>query len=84
MKEFLQRLWLLSRKTIVTAIAGFVFWTVILTPYMIYVVKVSTQQYWRWMFGTQLILILILSPISVWFMNWVVNIFRSKPKKEAR
>lgn len=84
MKELVQRLWLLSRKTIIMAIAGFVFWTLVLTPYMIYGVKVSTQQYWRWVFGVQLIFFPILSPISVWFMSWVVNIFTSKPKKEVR
>lgn len=84
MKELVQRLWLLSRKTIITAMGGFVFWTLVLTPYMIYVVKVSAQQYWRWVFGAQLILIPILSLISVWFMNWAVKILMPKPEKETQ
>lgn len=84
MKELLQRLWLLSRKTIIKAIAGFVFWTIALTPYMLFVVKMSWKQYWTWILGSQLILSPFLSAASAWCMDRAVKIFIPKSKKEMK
>lgn len=38
------------------AVVSFVFWTVALTPYMLFVVKTSTEQYMAWV-GMQAILV---------------------------
>lgn len=58
---------------LVEALAGFIFWTLALTPCMMLVVKVTFKQYLGWI-GMQLILVPPLAPFSVQFMNW----FRKK------
>ena len=86
MKEILERLWPWLRRKFIEAMAGFVFWTIALTPVMFFYVKASPQQYWKWVFGSQLLFSPILSAASVWFINWVkkISIPESKTKKELR
>lgn len=62
------------KKYLLQALAGFVYWTIGLTPYMIFVVRVSASQYWKWV-SMQLIISPILSPTSVWFINRFAKIF---------
>ena len=48
-------------RPIVEALVGFVLWTAILTPYMVFIVRTSWAQYWAW-FLMQLI---IVPPVAV-------------------
>jgi hypothetical protein len=84
MKEFLQRLWLLSRKTIIGGVVGFFFWTIALTPVMFFYVKISSQQYLKWIVGSQLIFSPVLSALSMHVINWAVKTLTSKSKKEMK
>lgn len=59
------------------ALGGFIFWTGSLTPYMIFIVHTSFQQYIKW-FGMQLILVPVLAPLSMGFINWFVKKILSK------
>ncbi|MEA3412950.1 MAG: hypothetical protein U9R74_15625 [Pseudomonadota bacterium] len=63
------------RKTLLQAVAGFLFWTTTLTPYMIFFVDTDWSQYWRWI-GMQLLIVPILAPMSVWFINRFVERFQ--------
>ena len=63
------------RKTLLQALAGFVFWSITLTPYMIDFVDTNREQYWRWI-GMQVLIVPILAPISVWFINGFVERFQ--------
>ncbi len=65
------------KKILLQALGGFIFWTACLTPYMLFVVKVSAEQYLKWA-GMQLIIVPPLAPLSVWFLNWFVKIFQKK------
>ena len=60
------------KKFLVEALAGFIFWTVALTPYMLFIVKVTFKQYLSWI-GMQLILVPPLAPFSAQFINWLRN-----------
>ncbi len=62
------------------AAAGFLFWTAILTPYMLWVVDMTNVQYWKWV-GMNLLFASILSPTSVWFINWFVGRFSGRAKE---
>ena len=57
---------------LVEALAGFIFWTVALTPYMLFIVKVTFKQYLGWI-GMQLILVPPLASFSVRFIVWLRN-----------
>jgi len=63
------------RRTLLQALAGFLFWTTTLTPYMIYLVDTNWEQYLRWI-GMKLLIVPILAPISVGFINWFVDRFQ--------
>lgn len=65
------------KKIALEALGGFIFWTVTLTPYMLFVVRVDFTQYVRWV-GMGLIIMPLLAPLSIKFMNWFVNRFRGK------
>lgn len=65
------------KKFLIEAVAGFVFWTGILTPYMVFIVGTNVEQYLKWV-GMQLIIVPVLSPLSLMFMNWAVKILRKK------
>ena len=62
------------KRFLVEALAGFIFWTVALTPYMLFVVKVTFEQYVSWI-GMQLILVPPIAPLSVRFIIWLRNKF---------
>ena len=72
MKELWKRAWPSARKFLLEALAGFIFWTVILSPYMIFVVKVDVSQYWKWAI-MQIILIAPFAPFSIKFIGWFVK-----------
>lgn len=63
------------RTILLQALAGFLFWTTTLTPYMVFFVDTDWGQYWRWI-GMQLLIVPILAPLSVWFINGFVNRFQ--------
>lgn len=60
------------RTTLLQSIAGFIFWTTTLTPYMLFVVKTRGRQYWKWV-AMQLAIIPILAPLSILFTNWFIK-----------
>lgn len=53
------------KKTIISAIVGAISWTLLLTPYMVVITKVSREQYVSWL-GMQFILVPIVAPIVFW------------------
>ena len=61
------------------AFAGFIFWTAALTPYMIWVVKTTPDQYVKWVL-MQLIIIPPLAPLSIRFMGWFVSLFEKRKR----
>ena len=62
------------KRFLLRAVGGFIFWTVCLTPYMVFVVKTSWIQYWKW-FGAQLLIVPIIAALSIPFINWFVGKF---------
>lgn len=65
------------KKFAIQALAGFLYWTIVLTPYTIYVMETTWRQYGRWLL-MQVILVPFLAPPSVWFINWFVKRFDKK------
>ena len=64
--------WSKIKQVLLEALGGFIFWTGCLTPYMIFIVKVDPNQYFKWFF-MQLVIIPPLAPLSIRFINWVVK-----------
>jgi len=54
------------------AVIGFSFWTLVLTPYVILVTKMSLMQYITWV-GMNAILVTPLAPIGVRITNKLVK-----------
>lgn len=52
------------------AVVSFFFWTITLTPYMIFVIKVDTSQYMTWI-GMQIVLVPPLGALSAVVFRWV-------------
>ena len=77
LKEIWERIKPSVRKFLLEALAGFIFWTVILSPYMIFVVKTDFAQYWKWVL-MEIILIAPFAPLSVRFIGWFAKRFRGK------
>ena len=50
------------KKILLEAVLGFTLWTLLLTPYMIFVVRTSLEQYMLWL-GMQACLIPPLAPL---------------------
>jgi len=65
------------KQILLEALGGFIFWTGSLTPYMLFIVKVNAPQYWKWV-SMQLIIVPVLAPLSIRFMNWFVKSWRMK------
>lgn len=59
------------------ALIAFVFWTVTLSPYMIFVVKTTAQQYWAWV-GMQLILVPPLGGLFAIIFRWIDKKIKKK------
>ena len=57
---------------IIQSVAGFILWTALLTPYMLFVVKTNLVQYLKWGL-MQLIIVPPCSIIVVNITNWIVN-----------
>lgn len=57
---------------VLQSIGGFIFWAGTLTPYMLWVVKCSKVQYWKWLAMEIAICFLLISP-SLKFINWFVR-----------
>jgi len=57
---------------IVQALLGFILWTAILTPYMIYGVKVNLEQYLNWVI-MELVLVPPVAPFIVRITNYLVK-----------
>lgn len=51
------------KKIFVEAIAGFIGWTSLLTPYMVFVVRVTFRQYLSWIL-MQIILVPFIAPVD--------------------
>ena len=75
-------LWTFWKVFLLQAFAGFFYWTVILTPYMVFIVGVDWLQYFKWL-GMELILIPPFVSGSIWSVNWLVKLF-IKEKKETK
>lgn len=60
------------KKYLLESIAGFIFWASTLTPYMLWVVKCSQVQYWKWLVMEIIICFLLITP-SLRFINWFVK-----------
>jgi hypothetical protein len=58
------------KQVVVEAFAGFVGWTVALTPYMILVTKVTFEQYLWWVL-MEIILVPPIAPIVIRFTSWL-------------
>lgn len=67
----------LYKKIAIQAIIGFVYWTGMLTPYMLFWVGLSWTQYIKWA-SASLILTPILAPGSIWFNNKIMKLFKDK------
>lgn len=63
------------KQILLEALGGFIFWTGTLTPYMIFIVGTNTSQYFKWV-SMQLLIVPILAPLSIRFMNWFVKLWR--------
>jgi len=50
------------KKILLEAIIGFILWTFFLTPYMMFVVKTTWEQYILWL-GMQALIVPIIAPI---------------------
>ena len=50
------------KKIIMESLTGFIIWTILLSPYMIFVVKTTFEQYVSWV-GMQAILVPLIAPI---------------------
>ena len=53
------------KKLLVSSIVGAVSWTVALTPYVIWITKMTWSQYYSWL-GMQFILVPIIAPGVFW------------------
>lgn len=51
-----------GKKIVVQALVGFALWTAFLTPYMLFVTKVSLEQYAFWLL-MQAVLVPVIAPI---------------------
>lgn len=67
-------------KFFIEAACGFVLWTAFLTPYMLFVVKVTSSQYLSWLV-MQLVIVPPVAVPVVNITNWVVKRL-TKIKKE--
>jgi len=76
MKEIWQRVWPKARGFLLEALAGFIFWTVILSPYMIFVVETDFVQYWKWVLMA--IVFAPFVPLSIRFIGWFAKSFGGK------
>ena len=62
------------KRIIVQAIMGFILWTIILSPYMVFIVKTSEEQFVDWIM-MQGIIIPPVAPFVVWVTNKVTKRF---------
>ena len=68
-----KQFWLTRIKIfLVEAIAGFILWTLALTPYMLWVVKTTNDQYIAWL-GMQAILVPIIAPFVFRITAWILK-----------
>jgi len=58
------------KKLVIESIAGACLWTVLLTPYMLLVTKVTTEQFLSWLL-MEFILIPPLAPIVFRITSWL-------------
>jgi len=61
-------------KTLVEAVLGFVLWTAILTPYVIFVTKLSLEQYLSWLI-MEAIIVPPAAVVVVKITNWLTKRF---------
>lgn len=61
-----------GKRMLIEALCGFVFWTLFLTPYMVFVTKMSLEQYISWI-GMQLILVPPISIVVMYLTNKVLE-----------
>ena len=64
------------KKFIIQSILGFVLWTILLTPYMLWVVRTNLAQYLKWGL-MQLIIVPPCSIIVVNLTNYIVGKFNT-------
>lgn len=54
---------------LINGLAGFIFWTITLSPYMLFVVKTTKIQYWKWV-AMEIVICGVLIPPSLLFIDW--------------
>ncbi len=64
-------------KWLLEALCGFILWTAILTPYMLFIVKTNTDQYFKWL----LMELIIIPPVSIIVINITNYIVKKLIKK---
>ena len=62
------------RKWLLEALCGFVLWTLFLTPYMIWIVNVTPEQYGAWLLMQCILVPPVAIPV-VNITNWMVKRF---------
>lgn len=60
------------KKYLLQSLAGLIFWAGTLTPYMLWVVKCSGIQYWKWLLMEIAICFLLITP-SLKFIDWFIK-----------
>ena len=68
------------KKTLITSIVGAIAWTVLLTPYVVLVTKMTTEQYVSWL-GMQFILVPIIAPVVFWITEKTLMIVCGEQRK---
>lgn len=73
---------LIVKALLIKSICGFILWTTLLTPYIIFVIGVDGSQYLRWIL-MQLIIVPIIAPIVFGITERIlVKCFSHKEKEE--
>jgi len=62
------------KKTLISSIVGAITWTALLTPYVVFITKMTWTQYLSWL-GMQFILVPLISPIVFWITERTLKRF---------
>jgi len=55
-------------KTLIQSFAGCILWTIFLTPYMLFIIGISIQQYVSW-FSMQWVLVPFIAPVVIYLTS---------------
>lgn len=63
------------KKTLISSVVGAILWTICLTPYVVFVTKMTPEQYISWL-GMQFVLVPLIAPLVFWGTEKVNKKFR--------